>query len=167
MWETAEIVGHPEDRLFFSLTITGASLHLQIHLVNHPKAGGANWMAETFKTAVNLAGDLAIRVIEPVHHVIDRSPLVGDIEILHRHQLGDGKAVMNFKHADLFAWLGDASFLIGTVRRRPGSDKVAAVPGVMLCFPTVGRRQLQCFHRDQVSLAERFRNLRRCDNRTG
>ncbi len=124
-------------------------------------------MTEAFQAAINLARDFAVRVIEAVHHIIDRSPLVRDIEILHRHQFGNGETVMNFKHADLFTWLGNASFLIGTVRRRPGGYKMAAVPRVMLRFPTVGCRKLQRLHGNQVCLAEGFRNLRRCNDRTG
>src|SRR5580698_845138 len=64
----AQIVGHADARVL-QLTGAGAALELQVHLVQHAQARGADRMAEAFQPAVDLAGDLAVGVVEAVQNV--------------------------------------------------------------------------------------------------
>src|SRR5215472_10656257 len=94
MREPAQIVHEAAHRLLLALPRAGASLHLQIDLVDHAQARCADGMAEAFEPAIDLAWHLAVGVVEAVEHVFDGAAFGRDIEILHGDQLGDGEAVM-------------------------------------------------------------------------
>src|SRR5262249_7203051 len=64
----AEIVGHADPGIL-ELARAGPTLELQVHLVQHAQARGADRMAETLQPAVDLARDLAVGVVEAVEHV--------------------------------------------------------------------------------------------------
>src|SRR5690348_13629048 len=91
--EAAEIVDEAAHRLLAALALAGAPLHLQIDLVDHAQARGADRVAEAFEAAIDLARHLALGIVEAVEHVLDRAALGRDEEILHGHQLGDREAV--------------------------------------------------------------------------
>src|SRR6266853_774350 len=80
----AQIVGHADARIL-QLAGAGAALELQVHLVEHAQAGGADRMAEAFQPAVDLAGDLAVGVVEAVEHVLPALAGFGDVEVFHGH----------------------------------------------------------------------------------
>src|SRR5262249_47108468 len=81
--EAPKIVGQTETRLLRALAFAGAALHLQVHLIDHAQTRGANWVAKTLEAAIDLAGDFAIRVVEPVEHIFDGAAFRGDVQILH------------------------------------------------------------------------------------
>src|SRR5215471_2980779 len=78
----AEIVGHG-DLGVLELAGAGAALELQVHLVEHPEARGADRMAEAFQAAVDLAGNLAVRIVEAVEHVLPAVAGLGDVQVFH------------------------------------------------------------------------------------
>src|SRR5436190_17116350 len=83
----AEVVGHADARVF-ELAGAGAALELQVHLVEHAQARGADRMAEALQAAVDLAGDLAVGVVEAVEHVLPALAGLGDVPVFHGQQLG-------------------------------------------------------------------------------
>src|SRR5215510_5678939 len=82
MREAAEIVGEAENRLLLALALAGAALHLEIKLVEHAEARGADGMAEAFEAAIDLAGKRAAGIEDAVHDVADRAALRREAEIL-------------------------------------------------------------------------------------
>src|SRR6188474_3036729 len=64
----AEVVGHADARVL-ELAGAGAALELQVHLVEHAQARRADRMAEALQAAVDLAGDLAVGVVEAVEDI--------------------------------------------------------------------------------------------------
>src|SRR5215467_12774020 len=93
----AEIVGHADPGIL-ELARAGPALELQIHLVEHAQARGADRMAGALQPAVDLARDLAVGVVEAVEHVLPALARLGDVQVLHGHELGDREAVMHFEH---------------------------------------------------------------------
>src|SRR5579862_8052506 len=65
----AQIVRHADPGRF-ELARAGAALKLQVHLVEHAQARGADGMTEAFQAAVDLARQLAVGVVEAVHDVL-------------------------------------------------------------------------------------------------
>ena len=84
-----------------SLALAGAPEQLQIDLVGHAQAGGADRMAEALQAAVDLAGNGAVAVVSAVEHVVRRPADVGEAQILHQHQLGDREAIVHLDQIDL------------------------------------------------------------------
>ena len=99
-------------------------------------------MAETFQTAVDLTGDLAVTVENPVHHIAPGPPPFGNVQIFHGNQLRYGKAVVHLHHADLFLWMGDPRFLVSFGAALAGSNEMVTVPIVIAHFLTTAERQL-------------------------
>src|SRR5689334_15877241 len=85
--EAAEVVRQAEYGLLFALALAGAALHLQVHLVDHAQARGADGVAEALEAAVDLAGHLAVRVVETVEDVLDGTPFGRDVQVLHGDKL--------------------------------------------------------------------------------
>src|SRR5215475_45244 len=83
MREAAEIVSEAEDRLRLPLALAGAALHLQIALVEHAQARGADGMAEAFEAAIDLARHLAVGIVEAVQDVLPALALAGDVQVFH------------------------------------------------------------------------------------
>src|SRR5256714_10697263 len=77
--EAAEIVGEAEHGLLLPLALAGAALHLQVHFVDHAQARSADRVAEALEAAVDLAGHLAVRVVEAVEHVLDGAAFGRDV----------------------------------------------------------------------------------------
>src|SRR5262245_33634327 len=75
----AEIVRHADLRVL-ELAGAGAALELQVHLVEHAQARGADRMAEALQAAVDLAGDRAIGVVEAVEHVFPALTGLRDVQ---------------------------------------------------------------------------------------
>src|SRR5450755_402465 len=98
----AQIVGHADARVL-QLTRAGAALELQVHLVEHAQARGADRMAEAFQPTVDLAGDLAVGIVEAVEHVFPALAGFGDVQVFHGDELGDREAVVHLEHRDLVA----------------------------------------------------------------
>ena len=101
--EAAEVVGEAEARLVLALALAGAALHLQVHLVDHAQARGADRMAEALQAAVDLARHLAVGIVEAVEHVLDGAALGRDVQVLHGDELGHREAVVHLDQADLLA----------------------------------------------------------------
>src|SRR5690242_5790196 len=120
MREAAEIVGEAEDRRLLPLALAGAALHLQIELVEHAQARGADRMAEAFEAAIDLAGERAAGIEDAVHDVPDRAALRREAEILHGDELGDREAVMHLDQRELAARVGYPGLGIGAARGDPG-----------------------------------------------
>ena len=123
-------------------------------------------MAEALEAAVDLAGDLAVGVVEAVEHVLPALAGLGDVQVLHGHQLGDREAVVHLEHRDLVARVLDAGLFIGLLRGDAGGVEVAAVPRIVARLRAVRDRELQCLDRHDVVLAHRLGDLgRRHDGR--
>src|SRR3546814_12933892 len=84
-------------------------------LVDHPQSRRADRVAEAFQPAVDLAWDGAVGVVKAVEHVAPAFAFLGDVQILHRHQLGDRETVMHLDQAQL--------------RARNGEDRKSVVSG--------------------------------------
>src|SRR3546814_12473188 len=78
------------------LPISGTAEELEVIFIDHPDSRRADRMAETFEPTVDLAGDRAVGVEEAVEDVAPPLPFLRDVQILHRHQLGNREAVMHF-----------------------------------------------------------------------
>src|SRR5690606_34825978 len=52
---TADIVRQTQRRQILALTVAGATLQLQIQLVDHPQSRGAHRVPKTFEAAIDLA----------------------------------------------------------------------------------------------------------------
>src|SRR5215212_8519649 len=76
----AEIVGHADARIL-ELARPRLALQLQVHLVEHAQARSADRMAEALQPAVDLAGDLAVGVVEAVEHVFPALAGLGDVQV--------------------------------------------------------------------------------------
>src|SRR6185369_1138463 len=76
-------------------------------------------MTETLQPTVNLARYRSVRIKPAVAHVAPGLAFVGQEQVLHCHQFGDGETIMNFSQVDLLARVGDASFLVGLARGNP------------------------------------------------
>ena len=74
---------------------------------------------------------------------------------------------MHFHQADLRTRVGNPGLLVGLGGSDAGRVEVAAVPAVALHFPTVGAGDLQCFHGDDVPLAQGPGNFRARDDGAG
>src|SRR5258705_3951029 len=83
MGETTKVVRQAKHRLVLALALAGAAVHLQVHLIDHAQAGSADRMAETFQAAVDLAGDLPVRIVKSVEHILDGAALGRGMPILH------------------------------------------------------------------------------------
>ena len=112
-------------------------------------------MAEAFQSAVDLARDLSIGIVEALKHVLHCSSLGRDVEVLQGHEFGDGKAVVTFDKADLLARSVDAGLAIGASSRDAGCGKVAAIPAAVLLLFAVRSSDLQSLDRYEISLAQR------------
>ena len=143
-----------------ALAGAGATLQLQIHLVDHADARSADRMAEALQAAVDLAGDLAVAVVEAVEHVLHGAALGRDVEVLQRHEFGNGEAVVAFHETELLTRALDAGLAVGTRGRDARRGEIAAVPGVVLLLDAVGAGDLQRLDRDDVLLAEAAGDLR-------
>ena len=121
-------------------------------------------MAETFQAAIDLTRHRAVAIIDAVENVEDRTPGLGQAEILHRHQLGHREAVVHLHHRDLIARVGDAGFLVRLARRDAGGVEIRAVPRIVLALQTVRHRKLERLDGDQVLLAERSGDLGRIND---
>src|SRR5690242_4590731 len=108
----AEIVGHADLRVL-ELARAGPALELQVHLVEHAQARGTDRMAEALEAAVDLAGDLAVGIVEAVEHVLPALAGLRDVQVFHGHELGDREAVVHLEHRDFLARILDAGFLVG------------------------------------------------------
>ena len=79
--------------------LAGAAEKLKVVLVDHPKPGGADRVAEAFQPAVDLAGDRAVGVELPVKHVGHRAArlrpraAVGSSTVSARCARGLGRSV--------------------------------------------------------------------------
>ena len=124
-------------------------------------------MAEALESAVDLAGHLAVGVVEAVEHVLDGAALGRDVQILHGDELRHREAVVHLDQAQLVAGLVDAGLRIGALGGDAGGGEVAAVPGVVLRLETVRHRHLQRLDGDHVLLAEAPGDLRRGDDGAG
>ena len=51
-------------------------------------------MAEAFEAAVDLTGLRAVAVEAAIENVVRRAAFVREPEILHRHEFGDGEAIV-------------------------------------------------------------------------
>src|SRR5260370_16042292 len=98
----AQVVGHADARVL-QLAGAGAALELQVHLVEHAQTRGADRMAEAFQAAVDLAGDLAVGVVEAVQDVFPALAGLGDGQSFHGYELGDPEAVVHRAARDLVA----------------------------------------------------------------
>ncbi len=85
------------------LALARAPEQLQVDLVRHAQAAGADRMAEALETAVDLAGDGAVPVVAAIEYIVRRPADVGQSEILHQHELGDREAVVHLDQIDLLA----------------------------------------------------------------
>ena len=121
-------------------------------------------MAEALQAAVDLAGDLAVRIVEAVHHVVDGATLRRNVDIFHRDEFGHRETVVHLDEVDLFPRIGDAGFLIGLFRGDAGGREIGAVPGIVLRLDAVRHRELQRLDADDVGLAEAARDFRRRDD---
>src|SRR5262245_3047731 len=146
--ETSEIVGQAEHRFLRPLPLAGAALHLQVHFIDHTQTGGANRVAETLQAAVDLAGNLAVRVVKSVQHVLDGAAFGRNVQVFHGDELGHRKAVVHLDQAQLFARLIDAGLLIGALGGHARGGEVAAVPGVVLRLEPVRDSHLQGLDRN-------------------
>src|ERR1700730_6239205 len=81
---------------------------LVIYFIRHAQARSGDRMTETFEPAVDLAGKLAIAIVEPIQNVGHGPPLVREEQVLHRHEFGNREAIVNLDEAELRARLGDA-----------------------------------------------------------
>ena len=77
--EPAQVVGQPKPGIL-ELPVAGPAEQLQVHLVEHPEAGGTDRMAEALQAAVDLARYATVCVIEAVHDVLDR-PAVAQAQV--------------------------------------------------------------------------------------
>jgi hypothetical protein len=68
---------------------------------------------------------------------------LGDVEVLHGHQLGDRKAVVDLHHADLLPGIGDAGLLVGHRAAFGRRDQVIAVPLVEAHLFAAAQGELQ------------------------
>src|SRR6185295_7451272 len=146
--KTTEVVGQTKHWLLRPLTLAGAALHLQVHLVDHTQTRGADRVAEALEAAVDLTGNLAVGIIEAVEHVLDGAAFGRDVQILHGDELGHRKAIVHLDQAQLLARLVDACLLVGALGGHARGRKVAAVPGVVLRFQAVGDGHLQGLDRN-------------------
>src|SRR5262249_13445277 len=55
--EATEVVRQAEEGVLLALALAGTALHLQVHLIDHAQARGADRMAKAFEATVDLAGD--------------------------------------------------------------------------------------------------------------
>ncbi|MCG5239410.1 hypothetical protein FHS63_003678 [Azospirillum doebereinerae] len=124
-------------------------------------------MAEAFQPAVDLAGQRAVRVEHPVEHVAHRTALARQTEILHRHQFGDGEAVVHLGQAEVAARIGDAGLGVSTLGGDAGGHDMAAVPGAEAHLLAVRHGQLQGLDADRPALAQPPRDVRRGDDGAG
>ena len=131
-------------------------MKLQVHLIQHSQARSPNGMAETFQTAVDLTGDLAVTIEDPIHHIAPGPTPFGKVQIHKGNQLRDGKTVVNLHHTDLFFGIADTRFLICFGDALAGRNEMVTVPIVIAHFLTAAQRQLQTFDGDDVSFAQLF-----------
>src|SRR5688572_3121140 len=113
-------------------------------------------MTEALETAVDLAGDLAVGVVEAVEHVAPALAGLGDVQVFHGHELGDREAVMDLEHRDFVARALYAGLFIGLLRSDARGVEVAAIPRIVTRLRAVRDRELQCLDADDVVLAERL-----------
>ena len=73
MREATQVVGHAEHWVLLPLPLISTAVHLQVHLIDHAQARGPDGMAKALQATIDLAGHLAIGVIEAVHDVLDRA----------------------------------------------------------------------------------------------
>src|SRR6185437_8818287 len=83
----AEVVDEAEPRIA-QLARAGAAVELQIDLIQHADAAGADRVAKTFQAAVDLAGKTTFGVESAVEDIANRAAFVGQEQVLHRHQFG-------------------------------------------------------------------------------
>jgi len=88
-------------------------------------------MAETFQPAIDLAGDGAFGIIKSVENVMNGIAFLGDVQVLHRDQLGHRKAVVHLNQVDLLARVVDAGFLIGALGGNPRAGRSIAAANSM------------------------------------
>ena len=124
-------------------------------------------MAEALEAAVDLAGDRAIGVVEAVEHVLPALAGLGDVQVLHGHEFGDGETVMDLEHRHFVARTLDPGLFVGFLRRDARGVEVAAVPRIVARLRAVRDGELQRLDADDVLLAERLGDLGRRDDGRG
>lgn len=71
VWIATEVMGHAQHWVLLALSFSGSAIHLQVHLVDHSQARGADGMSKAFQAAIDLAGHFAVGIIKTVHDVFD------------------------------------------------------------------------------------------------
>src|SRR3546814_1885842 len=94
-----------------------------LHFVEHANAARTDGMAKALQAAVDLAGQLAIGVVEAVQYVADRAAFRRDEQILGCDEFGDGEAVVHLQHADLFARIAHTGLFISALGGDPRSEE--------------------------------------------
>ena len=117
-------------------------------------------MPEALEPAVDLARHVPVRVERPVEDLAPRLPFLGEPEVLHRHQLGDGEAVVHLGHVELGPRVADPRLLVGLPRRDPGRLDVGAVPARVARFLAVRHGELHRLDGHELGLAEVAGDLR-------
>ena len=84
-------------------------------------------MTEAFETAVDLARQLAVRVVETVHDIAPPLAFAADVEVFHRHEFGNGETVVHFGEAHLFARIGNARLGVGVAGGRNDFGKSSEI----------------------------------------
>ena len=89
---------------------------LQPRLEHHAQARRADRVAERLQAAVGVDRQLAVEVEDTVELVAPRRAPLGEPEVLHEHELGDGEAVVHLGQRELGARVGDAGLRVRVAR---------------------------------------------------
>ena len=128
MRHAAQVVGQAERCILDLSLFRNPFQKLFVHGIDHAQPGSTDGMAKAFQSAVHLAGDLAVKIVESVHDVLYDPTFGRQVQVLHGNHLGDGKAVVHFAHADILARVFDAGLFIGIGRGNACGHEVGAVP---------------------------------------
>ena len=115
---------------FLQLPATRFALHLLVDLVDHADAAGADGMAEALETAVGVHRQIALQRKRAVSDVGAGLTPGAEAQVLHDDQLGDGEAIVDHRHVDFGAGIGDAGLFVSGLARAHGFREIREVPVV-------------------------------------
>src|SRR5450759_1397899 len=124
----AQVVCEPVLRVLDRALLGPAAQELVVHLEEHAQAWGGDRVPEALQPAVRLARYLPVQVEEAREDIVGRGPWGRDVQVLHRRELGDREAVVDLHHADLFARVLDARFVVCPCGGRARGEHARAVP---------------------------------------